>query len=69
MRTVKPFGKGIAQGTLRLSLCDLNPDMTDLWSEVFRDVDCVEVVQGNLLHLDCDALISPANSFGSTLVG
>ena len=66
MKTVKPFGKraGAHSGTLRLSLCDRNPDITDLWSEVFSDVDCVEVVEGNLLDLDCDALISPANSFG-----
>ncbi len=64
MRTVKPFGKETGSGTLRLSLCDRNPDITDLWSEIFRDADSVEVVQGNLLHLDCDALVSPANSFG-----
>lgn len=66
MKTVKPFGKGFSSGsgTLRLSLCDRNSDITDVWSEVFGDVDCVEVVEGNLLDLDCDALISPANSFG-----
>jgi O-acetyl-ADP-ribose deacetylase (regulator of RNase III) len=66
MKTVKAFGKeaGSGSGTLRISLCDRNPDITDIWSEVFRDADCVEVVEGDLLELDCDALVSPANSFG-----
>lgn len=64
MNVVKPFGKISSNETLRLSLCDTNPAMTDVWIDFFHDVDAVEIVQGNLLDLDCQALVSPANSFG-----
>lgn len=64
MKIAKPFGKGIEEGTLRLSLCDRNADIVDVWIETFRHVEAVEIVQGNLLDLDCHALVSPANSFG-----
>ena len=30
----------------------------------FAGLDHVEVVEGNLLDLSCDAIVSPANSFG-----
>src|SRR5262245_61101037 len=64
MRTCKPFGKGSSATTLRVRLCDTDADMADRLAEAFREVDSVEVVEGNLLDLSCDALVSPANSFG-----
>src|SRR3954470_15421694 len=33
-------------------------------AEAFADAEHVEVIEGNLLDLSCDALVSPANSFG-----
>ncbi len=64
MRIVKPFGNDLEAGTVRLSLCDRNADIADAWADAFCDVGAVEIVQGNLLDLDCHALVSPANSFG-----
>src|SRR4051794_16426612 len=64
MRNAKPFGKSLPADTLRLSLCDRSPEMVDAWIDTFRALDAVEILQGNLLDLDCDAPVSPANSFG-----
>ncbi len=64
MKLVKPFGKGVQPGTLRVRLCDTNAEMADAWLDRFYTVDAVEVLQGNLLDLDSEALVSPANSFG-----
>src|SRR5262249_33640041 len=63
MRTCKPFGK-TPTAAMRLSLCDSHADMADRLAAAFHDVDAVEVVEGNLLDLSFDALVSPANSFG-----
>src|SRR5205085_4088920 len=64
MKVVQLFGKGASESTLRLSLCDLNADMTDAWLDSFFGVDAVEIVQGDLLETEADAVVSPANSFG-----
>jgi O-acetyl-ADP-ribose deacetylase (regulator of RNase III) len=63
MVTLKPFGR-LSAGTLPISLGDLSAGVTDRLAYHFQGVDAVEVVQGNLLDLDCDAIVSPANSFG-----
>ena len=64
MKTIKPFGRGLPRHTLRISLCDQNPDIARALAAAFLDVEDVEVLEGDLLGLDCDALVSPANSFG-----
>ena len=64
MKTVKPFGRGHADGLLRVSLCDRNPEVARALADDFHDVKGVEVLEGDLLGLDCDAIVSPANSFG-----
>src|SRR5207237_6682576 len=63
MTVHKPFGRASA-GALRLSLCDLDTEVARALAAAFAGADAVEVVEGNLLDLDCDALVSPANSFG-----
>ncbi len=63
MRMLKPFG-AIAAGSLRLSLGDRNPRVGQALADAFADAEAVEVVEGNLLDLDCDGIVSPANSFG-----
>ena len=63
MKTLKPFGPAPA-GALRLSLGDRSSAMAQALAEAFADVDTVEVVEGDLLDLGCDAIVSPANSFG-----
>jgi O-acetyl-ADP-ribose deacetylase (regulator of RNase III) len=63
MKTLKPFGQAPA-GALRLSLGDVNSATARALAEAFAGIDSVEVVEGNLLDLACDAIVSPANSFG-----
>jgi O-acetyl-ADP-ribose deacetylase (regulator of RNase III) len=63
MVTLKPFGQ-VDAGTLRLSLGDVSASMADRLAYHFDGVAAVEVVHGNLLDLDCQAIVSPANSFG-----
>ena len=64
MKQLKPFGRGMDAGGLRVSLCDRNPDVARALAAAFDGVAGVEVLEGNLLDLDCDAVVSPANSFG-----
>jgi O-acetyl-ADP-ribose deacetylase (regulator of RNase III) len=62
MKTRKPFGH--TPSGLRLTLGDTNPDVADALAGEFAEVPGVEVVEGDLLDTDCDAVVSPANSFG-----
>lgn len=64
MKSLKPLGKTASASQLRLTLGDLNQGIAEALAGAFADADAVEVVEGNLLDLDCDAIISPANSFG-----
>jgi O-acetyl-ADP-ribose deacetylase (regulator of RNase III) len=64
MKTVKPFGRGHAHGPLRVSLFDRNPEVARALADAFREVAGVEVLEGELLGLEGDAVVSPANSFG-----
>jgi O-acetyl-ADP-ribose deacetylase (regulator of RNase III) len=64
MKVVQSFGKKANGSDLRLSLCDINAEMTDAWLESFFGVEAVEILQGDLLETDAEAVVSPANSFG-----
>ncbi len=64
MSILKPFANSEPSEQLRVSFCDTNWDMADALHKVFHQVPGVEVLRGNLLDLECDALMSPANSFG-----
>jgi O-acetyl-ADP-ribose deacetylase (regulator of RNase III) len=64
MKTLKPFGASAPAGGLRLSLGDLAPGVAGALADAFADADQAEVVAGNLLDLDREAIVSPANSFG-----
>ena len=47
-----------------MSFCDQNLDVARALAAACQDVGGVEGLAGDLLELDCDALVSPANSFG-----
>ena len=64
MTVVQPFGRDAKNAALRLTLCDINADMTDAWLNSFFGVHAVEIVQGDLMDAGADAVVSPANSFG-----
>jgi O-acetyl-ADP-ribose deacetylase (regulator of RNase III) len=64
MKVIKPFGRKLPDGLVRVSLCDRNPDVAHALASIFQDIEGVEVLEGDLLDLDCDSVVSPANSFG-----
>ncbi len=41
-----------------------HPDMADAWRKEFADVDNVEFVVQDIFAVECDGIVSPANSFG-----
>ena len=49
---------------MKLYLRDIQEEMVDAWSEWFKDVKDVEVSCGDILELEADAVVSPANSWG-----
>lgn len=56
MKTLKSFGKTASAAGLRLSLGDLVSGTAAALANAFADADAVEVVEGNLLDLDCDGM-------------
>src|SRR5262245_54048028 len=62
MKTLKPFGASLV--ALRLSLGARHPAVAAALATEFAEVSSVEVVEGDLLDLSVDAVVSPANSFG-----
>lgn len=64
MKIVKPLGRNLPDGLVRLSFCDRNPEVARALASIFQDIEGVEVLEGDLLDVDCDAVISPSNSFG-----
>jgi O-acetyl-ADP-ribose deacetylase (regulator of RNase III) len=63
MKTLKPFGDAGALAPL-LSLGDRTSDVAHALAEAFAEVPGVQVLEGDLLDADCEAIVSPANSFG-----
>lgn len=49
---------------MNLILVDLQPDVVSAWQEVFSGYPQVGVRSGSIFEVECDALVSPANSFG-----
>jgi len=43
---------------------DINAEMVEAWNEVFQGEENVKVLQGDITDVSCDAIVSPANSFG-----
>jgi O-acetyl-ADP-ribose deacetylase (regulator of RNase III) len=64
MTILKPFGNPSAIEDLSLTIGDRNSDVAHALAAAFKDVPAVEVVEGNLLDAGCEAILSPANSFG-----
>ena len=45
-------------------LIDKNPKMISAWQEFFGEEDNIKILEGDLTEVSCDAIVSPANSFG-----
>lgn len=49
---------------MKLILTAVEQSLTDAWMKFCGDLDFVTVHPGSILDVDCDAIVSPANSFG-----
>ena len=49
---------------MKLVLSATEASLADAWEKFCGDLDFVEVQRGSILDVDCDAVVSPANSFG-----
>lgn len=45
-------------------LIDRNKEMAEAWQKYFSNEENVEIHTGDLTKVECDAIVSPANSFG-----
>jgi O-acetyl-ADP-ribose deacetylase (regulator of RNase III) len=49
---------------VKIILTSREPELTNAWTKHCGDLDFVTVHSGSILDLACDAVVSPANSFG-----
>ncbi|GAB2622571.1 macro domain-containing protein [Emticicia sediminis] len=49
---------------MKIILADKKEEMIEAWRNLFSDFDDVEIIQGDITKIKCDAIVSPANSFG-----
>ena len=45
-------------------LIDKNPRMISAWQEFFGEEENIKILEGDITNVSCDAIVSPANSFG-----
>lgn len=51
-------------GSLEILLVHQSDELADAWRQVFANEPNVELVSGDITTVACDAVVSPANSFG-----
>jgi len=49
---------------MKIILAGLSPKLLDAWTEFFSKEENVTITEHNITQLECDAIVSPANSFG-----
>lgn len=49
---------------MKIILIDVNPGMIAAWRNFFAGGKDVTIVHGDMTKISCDAMVSPANSFG-----
>lgn len=49
---------------MQIILTALEPTLTKAWTTFCSDLEFVNIHQGSILDVECDAVVSPANSFG-----
>ena len=49
---------------MKLILCDLNINLINSWHKFFKQDPNIEIINGSIFEVKCDALVSPTNSFG-----
>jgi len=48
----------------KIILCDLDTKLIEAWRHFFNQESSVTILEGDITQLECDAVVSPANSFG-----
>lgn len=61
---LKPFGKQLDKSQLKISICDKNKEIAEIFANIFQNIQGVEITCGNIFNVGADSIISPANSFG-----
>lgn len=51
-------------GRMRLVLAAVEPPLADAWERFCGDLEFVSIHEGDILEVACEAVVSPANSFG-----
>jgi len=49
---------------MKIILSGLSPKLLDAWTGFFSAEESVTILEGDITQVDCDAIVSPANSFG-----
>ena len=49
---------------MQIVLTSIESQLTKAWETFCGDLECVDIYQGSILDVECDAIVSPANSFG-----
>ena len=49
---------------MQIILAARERNLADAWQEAMDDIDCVSIHRGSIRKVACDAVVSPANSFG-----
>lgn len=49
---------------MKIILTAVEDSLTNAWQKFCGDLDFVTIHQGSILDVECDAVVSPANSFG-----
>src|SRR5688572_3750948 len=49
---------------MKIYLADIEPSITEAYEQFCGDLDFITIHRGSILTISCDAVISPANSFG-----
>ena len=49
---------------MKIILADIEPSITEAYEKFCGDLEIVEIHKGNILKVNCDAVVSPANSYG-----
>lgn len=49
---------------IKIILADLSPKLIAAWQEFFSEEESVQILEADITTIECDAVVSPANSFG-----
>jgi O-acetyl-ADP-ribose deacetylase (regulator of RNase III) len=49
---------------MKIILAAIEPKLVNAWNEFFATEENVTIIEGDITKIECDAMVSPANSFG-----